>query len=442
MLNIHYEEGMVRAPLPRIGLRNGADAPLRRRIHAGLIQSTVPIHSTKHTDEYTTTTTMIRIAQSLPFLIVAVAILVTPEKSVVALSSSVVTGANGYVGRAIVHQLLTTHQENAPNDATQQIICLVREHRVAQEENYWRNFQSSSSSSPSTSVRVLPYDMLDGGRTLGAALEECQSSDPRADNVCLYHVASVFGPTEDHRQTALQNVQGARDVVETVHRWRCQADARPPCRIVFTSSMAAVRGTGQTPANGKYYTKHDWNTVSELGANWGASYQWSKRKSEQEVRRLADLYEIPLVSLCPSFVFGPPSGGDESSSFSIQLVRRWAKGESPVQSRLLVDIRDVAKAHVLAGTSTSFTNGRLIVSTDARVASKTLADWIRDATDPRYRQFIHSDDEFTGGAIPIGEKEVGAEASLKEVLGMTLRPIQETMQDMTVKLLEYEVNQV
>lgn len=341
-------------------------------------------------------------------------------------TSIVVTGANGYVGRAIVHELIQRQEQQEP-PCEHSILCLVRPHRVAEEKAYWQDVLSSSSSR--RMIHVLPYDMIDGGQTLRDALDQCH------DKVCLYHVASVFGPTEHHQATALDNVKGTRDVMGRIHQWRTANDGSS-CKVVLTSSMAAVRGTGQAPANGKFYTSEDWNTESVLGANWGASYQWSKRESELQARQLADQYQIPLVTLCPSFVFGPPYG--ESSSFSIQLVRQWAKGESPVQSRLLVDIRDVAAAHVSAGQSTSFLNGRLILSTDSRVPSRTMADWIRDVTAPVYREAIHSDDEFTGGAIPIGAQEVEAKGPLQELLGISLRPIQETMQDMTVRLLEQE----
>lgn len=354
--------------------------------------------------------------------------------------SSIVTGANGYVGRAVVHELLAQpsqgqHEQNL-------IVCLVRPHRVEKEKAYWNDVLKDDNDNEATTtwgrIQVLPYDMLDGGTTLRAALDQCSSSNNGDDadaRICLYHVASVFGPTENHKETALENVKGTCDVLETVQKWL--ADNNKPtsaCKIILTSSMAAVRGTGQEPTNGKFYTAKDWNTVSVLGANWGASYQWSKKESEQQAQVLAQQYQIPLVTLCPSFVFGPPQG--ESSSFSIQLVKQWAKGESPVQSRLLVDIRDVALAHVVAGERLD--RGRFILSTDARVSSRTLADWIRQVTAPSYRDAIHSDDDFTGGAIPIGEKEVDAEEPLENALGIKLRSIRDTIQDMTVRLLEQE----
>ena len=43
---------------------------------------------------------------------------------------------------------------------------------------------------------------------------------------------------------------------------------------------------------------------------------------------------------------------------------------------------------------------------------------------------ITYDAEFSGGVIPIGEKEVDAEEILKEELGVTLRDPEDTMADM------------
>ena len=70
---------------------------------------------------------------------------------------------------------------------------------------------------------------------------------------------------------------------------------------------------------------------------------------------------IELITLCPSFVFGPPpplpaklkntsTKTAISSSYSLALINQWLQGESPVQSRLCADVRDVAMAHIAAGT--------------------------------------------------------------------------------------------
>jgi nucleoside-diphosphate-sugar epimerase len=322
--------------------------------------------------------------------------------------TSIVTGANGYVGREIVHVLL-----NEDDSKLQEVYCLVRPARVETESKYW--------SGKSDCVKVMPYDMLDGGVTIKDALELAYRNGEAVES-CVYHVASVFGPSEDHVQTAKENVKGTEDLVETLAQFK-------NCRLVLTSSMAAVRGSGQEPKNGKYYTYEDWNTVSKLGDNWGTSYQWSKFESENRAWKLAKQHDISMSSICPAFVFGPPSDSMMTGSYSITLVGQWARGESPVQSRLCVDIRDVARAHVAAGTKPEGVGQRYIVSKEERVPSEEMAKALRQACmetglgDP---DAISFDADFKGGAIPIGEREVEATDRLREGLGITLRPVHET----------------
>ncbi len=346
-------------------------------------------------------------------LLIRIIILLATQNVLVNGLTSLVTGTNGYIGRALVEELIQS-------DAFSDIVCLVRPPRVASEQELWSNV--------STKVRVLPYDMLDGGESLRRAFKTCAKNDDR----CLFHVASVFGPTENHIQTALDNVRGTEDVVQVL------SEQEENCKLIFTSSMAAVRGTGQEPSSGKFYTHHDWNTVSELGKNWGASYQWSKMESEKRARELCEKHDIPLVVLNPSFVFGPTNESYSSSSYSIQLVDQWIRGESPVQSRLFVDVRDVAQAHLAAAIRSDSAGKRFIVSTEARVPSQDIAGWLRQVametgrTDPSR---IHFDADFDGGAIPIGAKEVDAAQRLKEGLDIELRPVKQTITEMANALL-------
>lgn len=319
-----------------------------------------------------------------------------------------VTGANGYVGREIVHELLS----QAADDENDDIVCLVRKGRVEEESKYWKG---------NNNVAVKPYDMLDGGATLENALKEVSDDDQEKECV-VYHVASVFGPTEDHKQTALDNVEGTENVVKCLAKF-------PNTKLVLTSSMAAVRGTGQKPKNGDCYSYVDWNALSELGKNWGSSYQWSKAESEHRAWELSKEIGVPMVSLCPSFIFGPSTDGTfESNSYSIQLVGQWINGESDVQSRLCVDVRDVAKAHVAAGTRDVALGQRYIVSTESRMPSKVLAEAIK-AVSPTPEK-ITFDADFDGGAIPIGEREVIAEERLADELEVVLTPSNVTFQDM------------
>lgn len=346
--------------------------------------------------------------------------------------ASLVTGANGYLGREIVHALLQDNTTNSScssakdDDGEMLVVCLVRPERVAQEKSYWK---SRGVTSTTKNLCVLPYDMLDGGSSLASALDSIMTTTMMGDNmicesqVCLYHVASVFGQTENHEQTAKNNVQGTEDVIAALGKFPGS------CRLVLTSSMAAVRGTGQPPRNGEYYTHLDWNTRSVLGENWGSSYQWSKAESERRAWQLSKELGVQMVSLCPSFIFGPSMDGTFAfSSYSIQLVQQWIQGESEVQSRLCVDVRDVAKAHLAAGRLDSAIGQRFLLSAEARLSSKIIAEALQKVSSTPDK--ITYDSKFDGGAIKIGSREVSTTQRLQEELGVELRSVYETFEDM------------
>jgi nucleoside-diphosphate-sugar epimerase len=332
---------------------------------------------------------------------------------------SVVTGANGYLGQAVCHTLLSSADTN--NRET--CLLLVRPEKVAETAKCWE---------PYSNARVLPYDMLDGGNSLRQAITQYGVNNID-ETTTIYHIASVFGPTKDHEATARDNVRGTENLVKTL------ADIGN-CRLVLTSSMAAVRGSGQAPGNGSFYTADDWNTESKLGATWGSSYQWSKMESERIAWQLCKQYGIPMTSLCPSFLFGPSVVSiSSSSSYSLQLVREWLTGQSPVQSRLFVDVRDAALAHVRAGHLDKAIGKRYIVSTERRVPSTEIASWLVESLSRIYGEIypenVHCDTTFSGGAIDIGNKEVEAANILQHDLGITLRSLRETISDMSDGLL-------
>jgi nucleoside-diphosphate-sugar epimerase len=406
-----------------------------------------------------TTTTVPVTVTAIATIIATSDALATPSPARKNTEVSIVTGANGFIGREIVHQLILDVDNSASQQqrerggettAQKDIFCLVRSHRVEEEKRFWDNFVDDPDRYCQHNIRVLPYDMLDGGTSIKDALQDAYDGIAN-DDVCVYHVASVFGPTQDGVQTAKDNVQGTVDLMNILSNF-------PGCRLVLTSSMAAVRGSGQAPGNGSYYTYKDWNTVSQLDeSNWGSCYQWSKTESERVAWQLSKQFGIPMTSICPSFVFGPPTGTlsstkhqskkdrermNLSSSYSITLVRQWMNGDSPVQSRLCVDIRDVARAHIAAGQKlklkvddvglTMTNNGgqhRYIVSTEARVPSKDLAQELVNVCkrtglgDPTA---ITYDSSFVGGAIPIGCREVEATERLATQLGVQLRSVTET----------------
>ena len=250
-----------------------------------------------------------------------------------------------------------------------------------------------------------------------------------ADGVdAVIHAASVFRKCDDMElDLVTPNIALAEAMV-------C-ACAAFDTRLVLTSSMAAVRGTGQAPLSGDAYTAADWNTVSARDGPGFEPYQYSKAESERVAWDLAKQFGVQMVSVCPSMIFGPPRDG--CAGFSVAMVQAWLDGKSPVQSRLVVDVRDVAQAHIAAATAKHAAGKRYICSTEARVPATECADALRSRLIALGREEeasrITADEDFDGGAIPIGAQEVVADAGMAE-LGVACRSTAQTLSDMAEAL--------
>ena len=162
----------------------------------------------------------------------------------------------------------------------------------------------------------------------------------------VLHVASPYhlhveDPDRDLVQPA---VRGALTMLEAAH-------AEPSVRtFVLTSSIAALT---DAPPNDRALTESDWNTTSTLERN---PYYFSKTRAEreafarcEELEREAPGRNLRMVSLLPGVVLGPSLTPAISESHYILLDP--IRGKIPGYISLawgLVDVRDVALAHVLA----------------------------------------------------------------------------------------------
>ena len=116
-------------------------------------------------------------------------------------------------------------------------------------------------------------------------------------------------------------------------------------RVVFTSSLAAVT---DEPETGRVFTEADWNERSTATRN---PYYASKAAAERAAWALEAQagQGFRLVSINPALVIGPSLGSALNTSNAV--VRDLLMGVSPVLVALdwlVVDVRDVARAHVAA----------------------------------------------------------------------------------------------
>jgi nucleoside-diphosphate-sugar epimerase len=146
-------------------------------------------------------------------------------------------------------------------------------------------------------------------------------------------------------------------------------------RVVVTSSMAAM-AYGHDRSRTTPFTAADWTNLDGPGGN---AYTESKTRAERrawEIMKEAGR-ERDLATINPSGILGPLL--DEDPGTSATLVIRLMNGSAPALPRLaivIVDVRDVAAAHVAALASPA-AGGRRYPMGERPVFLKDAAEILR-----------------------------------------------------------------
>ena len=218
-------------------------------------------------------------------------------------------------------------------------------------------------------------------------------------------------------------------------------------KIVLTSSMAAIKGDVKDILDsGGCANESIWNTTSNLQHN---AYSFSKTEAEKTAWKMySNQDQWNLVTINPGFILGP-SLSARLDSTSNKFMRELLRGLMPLLPNIyteLVDVRDVARAHVLAALNEN-AEGRYICVNEVRSLihiSKLLRN-----TYPRHRlpkwtipKFIVLGFGFLFGFTPkmvklnYGMKyKVDNSRSVNE-LGLQYRQLQTTVNDHANQLIE------
>lgn len=253
-----------------------------------------------------------------------------------------VTGASGYIAGWIVRYLL---------EAGHTVHATVRDPERADSVAH---LKALGQSSPGT-LKLFGADLGRPG----------SFDDAVAGCTTVMHTASPFVMSgfRDARRALLEPaVEGTRNVLAAVDR------VESVQRVVLTSSVAAIFGDnadiGATPDG--VFTEAQWNTTSSLGHN---PYQYSKVEAERLAWKTCEAQSRwDLVTINPAMVFGP-SLTAASRSGSIDTLLQLGDGRLrdgvPRLSMGVVDVRDVAQAHLLAA-ATPTAPGRYILCAGTR----------------------------------------------------------------------------
>lgn len=215
-------------------------------------------------------------------------------------------------------------------------------------------------------------------------------------------------------------------------------------KVVLTSSVASVHGDNiDMQEKGLHeFTEEHFNDSSSVDHQ---PYSYSKVAAEKEAWKIYEAQNAwQLVVLNPSFVLGP-SLTDASNSESLKLMKdmlsgRYYLGAPDIQFGF-VDVRDVAHAHVLA-VQKDDTQGRHILA-ERTMSIMDLANIIKDKYNGKYKLPIMTSPKpvlyMVGWMFGLRRKfikrNVGYPIKLnatksRQALGLTYRPIEDTVKDM------------
>lgn len=205
---------------------------------------------------------------------------------------------------------------------------------------------------------------------------ERPESWPAAVAGCTYvqHVASPFPLTvprsEDEINALIRTaVSGTVNVLTA-----CAAATPQPRRVIVTSSIAAIMGTGGGP---RPFDEGAWtDTGNPAVSPYFKSKTLAERAAWNFVARKAEAGEpvFELATVHPGYVMGPMLTTEQCTS--AEPLRRMLTGGMPLVPDVpfnCVDVRDVARGHVLAMLRPEAAGGRhLLVGFDSNL--RDMAD--------------------------------------------------------------------
>jgi nucleoside-diphosphate-sugar epimerase len=253
-------------------------------------------------------------------------------------SPVLVTGGSGYIAGWIINYLLA---QGSTVHAT------VRD---PSKKKGLEHLHALSAAHPGK-LKLFKADLLDQG-AFDAGMQGCE---------LVMHTASPFvitGFTDAYEALVRPAVEGTRNVLDSCNR------VPSVKRVVLTSSVASIFGDNidMQGIGGGPFTEQHWNTSSSVDHQ---PYSFSKVEAEKEgwkIQKTQSRWD--LVSVNPSLVLGP-SLTNNSASTSLETMKQMGNGTmrfgAPDYRMGIVDVRDVATAHIKAGF-TPAAEGRYIIN--------------------------------------------------------------------------------
>ncbi|ODV66092.1 NAD(P)-binding protein [Hyphopichia burtonii NRRL Y-1933] len=253
------------------------------------------------------------------------------------------------------------------------------------------------------------------------------------------HTASPFHfkATDVEEELLKPAVGGTTNALKAITKYGGQIE-----NVVITSSYAAVSTSTKEKNPAHTNNEESWNEITwdEALVDSFAGYRGSKKFAEKAawdyVKENKVNFKINYIN--PSFVFGPqafPVSNNElnTSSEVINSFLKLSSPNDPIPSTAggFVDVRDVAKAHLVAFEH-NLQNQRLILNA-GRFNSQTILDVLHE-------NFPELDSKLPVGTPGSDKEELKQYATIdnsktKQILGFPLIGIKETVVDSVKQIL-------
>lgn len=332
---------------------------------------------------------------------------------------ALVTGGSGFVASHIIRQLL---------DDGHHVRATVRDGRNREKLRGLRRLGEQYGEA----LEVFEADLL------------VDDSFTHAMHGCdiVFHVASPFKLPEKisdgQREMIDPALHGTENVLRSVNR--CESVRR----VVLTSSIGAMFGDYSDVSRmaGNTLSEQYFNTTSTASYN---PYHYAKVTAELHAWQMAgDSERWDLVAINPGLILGPTLGAPTDSG-SLFLIDELVSGKYfyglPDLAFALVDVRDVAAAHVAAASNPD-AHGRYIVAHADMTTFQQIANIVRPihhrpSVLPRLtipKPVMKLAGPMFGLSRRYVENHVGVRFTLDnrrsiEELGIEYRPVAKTIQD-------------
>ena len=255
-----------------------------------------------------------------------------------------VTGGSGYLASWIIKMLL----EDGIN-----VNATVRDLSSAQKVEHLKVLAKASTGQ----LKLFKSDLMDDG----------SFNEPMQDCELVIHTASPFfvtGIKNPEDELIRPAKEGTRNVLESAKR---NSTVK---RIVLTSSVVSIYGDNVDIelVKGGIFTEKEWNVTSSAEHQ---PYAYSKTIAEKEAWAIVEEQDQwDLLTINPGWILGP-SVSKRTDSMSISTMIEFGDGTYksgvPDLWTCIVDVRDVATAHIKAGFTSGASGRHIVVSKEAKL---------------------------------------------------------------------------